>query len=225
MKIAATLFVLGTLGLSPIAAQAQLLDDFNRGDQPTLGSGWTQREGTSSVAANQATGSNLSLATFNGGTGSVVSFDLFGSGTALQYGAAVLGYGGTSNNIFVKVQNQSGTSSFDTFGFYFGNNSSVGGLFGDLDAGFESARVTVSLTGTIATLFIDPNVGAAQSYSFDYGFTPDGDGIGLGFLGPARIDNFSGRTASVPEPATASLLLLALGGMVTAARRRTATRS
>ena len=205
------------------SASAQLLDDFNRADASTLGAQWTQQSGTSSIVSNRATGISLALATFVGGSGNVVSFDLFiGGGGSQQYGAGVLGFG-TGDNYFVKVQSSNSGTAFGHYGFYRANNNSAGGVFGILSNSFTSARVTVTRTGTLATLDIVPNVGDAQSYSFDYGYAPTGTGIGLGFFGTSTIDNFGGTANVVPEPSTYALLAAGLTAIGLARRRRTTT--
>lgn len=65
------------IGLTASSASGQVSDNFNRPDAPTLGPNCTQQAGSSGITGNQATGSNASLATYNGGTGNEVSFDLF----------------------------------------------------------------------------------------------------------------------------------------------------
>jgi hypothetical protein len=200
-------------------AQAAILDTFNRADAGTLGPNWTQQAGTSSISNNQATGSNQALATFNGGSGNAVSFDLGSAGAGVQYIAAVLGYG-AGNNFFIKVQSNSNSGSFDRYGFYTGNNG--GGFFASLSNSFQSAHVDVSYVGTIATLTITPNVGSVQTYTNDYGFTPGGTGIGLGFYGQALADNFADGVIAeaVPEPASWALMIAGFGLAGAAMRRR-----
>ncbi|MFW2850490.1 PEPxxWA-CTERM sorting domain-containing protein [Sphingomonas sp. TX0543] len=203
------------------AAGAATLDDFNRPDAATLGSGWTQQSGSSSIVDGKATGSSLSLATFNGGSGNTVSFDLSSLTSGTSYIAAVLGYG-AGDNYFIKVQNNGG-GAFNTYGFYTGNNNSTG-IFSSLNSTFTSAHVTASFVGTVATLTIDPTGGTQQVYTYDYRYTPGGTGIGLGFYGAAAADNFGSGAAggAVPEPATWALMILGFGVVGGAMRRRKA---
>jgi hypothetical protein len=201
------------------AANAAVIDDFNRADAGTLGSGWTQQVGTSSISGNQATGTNLSLATYNGGSGNTVSFDVTDVGTSTQYIAAVLGYG-TGDNYFIKVQNNGGTQGFGNYAFYSGNNG--GGFFGTLSSPFLTGHVEASFVGTLATLMITPTGGPVQTYTNTYGAAPTGTGIGLGFFGAALADNFGGAAipSGVPEPETWALMILGFGLVGGAMRRR-----
>jgi hypothetical protein len=201
-------------------AGAAILDDFNRPDAPSLGSGWTQQAGASQVAGNAAIGDFGSLATFNGGSGNTVSFDIKIGPDGTQYVAGVLGYG-AGDNYFIKIQSNEG-GTFDRYAFYEGNNGD--GLFDDLSANFTEASVNISYIGTLATLVITPVGGAVQTYSYDYGFAPGGTGIGLGFFGSAIADNFGngGPVGGVPEPASWAMLIAGFGLAGTAMRRRRA---
>lgn len=208
------LAAVASLVAAAATAQAAVLDNFDRPDAETLGPNWTQVAGSSSIISGQATGTSLSMATFNGGTGNTVSFDIADVGTGTQYIAAVLGYG-AGNNYFIKVQNNGYSEGFDTFGFYTGNNGSV--YFSNLTSVFTTGHVQASFSGSIATLLITPTNGATQTYTYDYGYMPTGNGVGLGFYGAARADNFA---AAVPEPETYAMLIAGLGLMGGIARRR-----
>lgn len=206
-----------------LPVHAAVLDDFNRPDAPTLGPNWTNVSGGEEILSNQARNLNgdqsTQLAVFNGGTGNTVEFDLFHGGSGTQYGAAVLNYD-ASNDYFVKVQDNGG-GMFDSFGFYTGNNNSVS--FQNLTTPFLDGHVAVTISGTNATLVVTPTGGAAQTYTFDYGGTAfGGTGIGLGFYGDARIDNFAngGGAPGVPEPAAWALMLVGFGVAGTAMRAR-----
>jgi hypothetical protein len=212
--LAAAITVLGASG-----AQA-VTDDFNR---PALGPDWVIQAG--SMATNGATvsGASTSLMTYTPGAGqSSASVDILLTGaTETQYGAIVLGYQDVSDNAFIKLQNNGSVSGFDTIGFYYGNNG--GGSFQSI-TGFESvtsARITGTLTGTVATLAIDSNFDgiAEQTLSYDYGSgTVFGTGVGLGIYGPAQLDNFT--VGAVPEPETYALMLAGLACVAGVARRR-----
>ena len=202
-------------------AFATVLDDFNRPDGG-LGADWTQQVGASGIAGGQAYGSDESLATFNGFAGNTVSFDIANPTSGTSYVAAVLGYGGGAN-YFIKVQNNARNNStgFDFYAFYDGNNGN--GAFGYLTTPFTSAHVVVTVIGTLATLDIDPNVGAHQHYQSNYGSGVGGGGAnGLGFFGGALADNYDSTTtlAGVPEPASWALMLLGVGGVGATLRGR-----
>jgi hypothetical protein len=216
MKHLSVLLLTSTMALAAPAG-ATILDDFNRPDAPTLGSGWTQQDGSSAIVGNVATGSNMSLATFNGGSGNTVSFDIRYGQSGTQYVAGILGYG-TGDNYFIKIQDN-GSGAFDTFAFYDGNNG--GGFISGLSSSFTEASVIISYTGTLATLKITPLGGALQTYNYDYGFAPTGTGIGLGFFGTATADNF-GTGGAVPEPASWAMLVTGFGLAGAAMRRRRA---
>lgn len=211
--------------LASSAGSAAIVDDFNRSDSSSLGPNWTVQDGSVGISGNAATaGTNESLATYNGATGNSVSFDIANVGTSLQYVAGVLGFG-NGNSIFVKVQNNgagnccNNGAAFERFGFYINNDDNAIGSFGFLSSSFTSGNILISLNGSVATLAITPTGGAVQTYNYDYGFTPQGNGVGLGFYGAATADNFAVGGA-VPEPATWAMMIggFALtGGML---RRR-----
>lgn len=226
MKFVSSLALASTLTLmAGSAALAAPLDDFNRPDASTLGPGWTQQVGTSGIVGDQAFGSMLSLATFNGGTGNTVSFDISNPSAADGYIAAVLGWGSTFD-YFVKVQAETSSQIpgegpfFNTFSF--GHDNNVDDTFDLLSSPFTTAHVMVSVVGTLATLDITPDVGAEQIYTHSYGpGLSSGNSIGLGFDGPSHADNFGGAaTGGVPEPASWTLMLLGFGGLGAALRTR-----
>ena len=210
-----------TLGACATSTFA-VTDDFNRA---ALGASWAIQAGSMSISANQVVGADQSLMTYAPGAGSfTASVDIFNDGVSTQYGAIVLGYLDVGHNAFIKVQNNGGgAGSFDTYGFYYGNNG--GGEFGSITglAAFTSARITATLSGSIATLSFDTNFDgiADKTLTHDYGALSFGSGAGLGIYGPARLDNFDlGGAGPIPEPETYALMLLGLAAVGAVARRR-----
>jgi hypothetical protein len=205
-----------------------LLDDFNRPDANTLGSNWTQQAGTDQVQSGQAAAiTRTSLATFSGASSNSTYVDVYTNGTDVQYIALVLDFASVSENLFIKVQDDGG-STFDHYAFYMGNNGS--GQFAALSQSFTSALIWATVSGTTATLYIDPTFSgvAQQTYTYDYGVSTGGTGIGLGFYGAASADNFGEGTpgSSTPEPGTFWLLsaLAPAAGLFGKLRRRSARR-
>jgi hypothetical protein len=196
-------------------------DDFNRSDSTNLGPNWTQQVGSIGISGNQASSSagGDNYATVNGFSGNYLStkitMDVFDQNTGLAYDALVFGIAGTSQSIFVKVQDQGGSGNFNYYAFYYGNNG--GGAFTSLNTPFQSGRLTVwaSDLDTI-WLGIDSNFDGTyeQTYS-NTGWSSKtlGTGIGLGMYGNVRADNYTteGGSQRVPEPGT--LLLFASGLM------------
>lgn len=214
------------LCLTSQAVGAIILDNFNRADGTNMGLNWTEQNGDFSISSNRATGTNFSLMTFIGATSNSVTVDAFPTGT-LSYVAIVLGYADLNNNLFLKVQNQSGTG-FNTAAFYFGNNGSSGAWsqsqFFALSSSFASARMTATLSGTTVTLDFDTNFDGVAEQSYSRGSVPLGllgSGIGLGAYGYATMDDFSiPGEAGIPEPGTAALLGSALVALAVALRWR-----
>jgi hypothetical protein len=84
----------------------------------------------------------------------VISFDLDDNPQTLIYGAGSMGIGGSSDNLYVKIQrNGFSPGLFDTVGFYTGNGSNTSGSTGW--GGFFG--LTTPVAGGIITIYIDPN--------------------------------------------------------------------
>lgn len=199
---------------------AAILDDFNRPDASTLGPNWTVVSGGAQIISNQAAGlSSGSLVVYNSVSAPGAYVDVYNTGTGLQYAALVLGYSGINDNYFIKVQNQSGGNSFGHYAFYYGNNGSGGGggIFSALSTPFSSGRIWAMYSGMTAWLFIDSDFDgvANQQYSHTYSAAVSGSGIGLGFYGDTRVDNFGAGSpvpSEIPEPGAFGMALAGLAG-------------
>ncbi len=183
-------------------------DDFNRPDGP-IGGDWGPGAGTFGNWAVSGNRGKFSTPLFGGETivhttasepfaGSVQVLDVETVGTALQYIALMGGMGG-GNNIFIKVQQQAAGGTFETCGFYQGNNGGgwPGGLgFFALTAPFPSARLKVSVdaAGDMVTLEIDTDFNGTPDQTYTSGGAAalaPGTGFGLGGFGVASFDNWA----------------------------------
>lgn len=79
----------------------------------------------------------------------------------------------------------------------------------------------VSVVDTVATLLLTAN-GTTQSYSRDYGYAPGNGTVGFGLNRQGVADNFrvEALAAAVPEPATWAFMIIGMGAVGAAARRR-----
>ena len=228
MKLALALTA-GLLAAAP--AHSALVDDFNRADGPAGANYTASDNGGISILNNQAVAGNGSsvafvvLSTYNGSSSSTAGIDIALRGQdAGSYVALSLGFG-TSNSYFIKVQDNDGNGTFDTYGFYSDNNNGTG-PFRSLSSSFQTGSFEISYTGTIATLLINAN-GGMQSYSHDYGYAPGSNLVGLGINRHGVADNLrfeqvTGGPGGVPEPSTWAMLILGFGAIGGAVRARRA---
>ena len=181
-------------------------DTFDR-PNGTLGGNWVTTDGSGSIVSNSARGNNTSRSIFigscPGGIGQDVEADVSVVPTTLDYCALVLNYDG-ADNLYVKVQRQSGTAgtTFTHIGFY----DSVNGLawagqtggpsFFSIpaDQQFQTAhmRVTVDGGGTVRLILtnIDGGTGLLEFQRGGWTFR-NGDGAGFGgFAGSNVFDNW-----------------------------------
>lgn len=196
------LAAVGCISLSTTSALAAGSDAFNR---PNLGVGtkWVVVNGTLKITNDQLIGKkNLSLGFLEASSkDTAASAVVFLGGTDLEYGAIALGDIAGGNNAFVKIQQQNGGGTFDSAGFYTGNNSA--NVFFSLSTPVPSpAILDVYFCGTVATMRITSADGV-QTYSNDYG-TTYGPGGGLGTYGLVELDNYIGfASACTDVPADA----------------------
>jgi hypothetical protein len=205
--------VIGLMAFAPGAwayTCGPTLDNFDRGDSPTLGTNWTQQAPTMSLIGQRAANPNgtAGLATFNPlPAATEACVDVNNGGTGLEYGGMVLKYGSLTQNYFVKVQKSTG-ANFTTAFFYLGNNGAATPTPSTVTlVPFSSARLHVLVTGKRLTLDIDKDLDGTpeQSFGSDYP-TPAGLGtkVGLVSYGGSRLDNFRGPPAVPGKPAPKS---------------------
>jgi hypothetical protein len=213
------------LGVTLPASADSFFDNFNRPDAANLGSNWTTGSGSIGIANNMAASSfsSANYATVNGFSGSYLttrlSVDALSTSTNLNYVALMLGYANSSNNLFIKVQDQNNANKFGKAAFYYGNNG--GGYFFDVTP-FDAGRITVyAINANTIQLDIDSNFDGIADQSYTHAYSASqiaalGPGIGLGMYGPALADNYAANV--VPLPGT--LLLFGPGLVGLAALRR-----
>lgn len=181
-----------------------ILDDFNRADSTNMGADWTEVTGDFSIAGNMATSTtNNAVMTYNDDVGSHICVDTIYSGSgSVQYVGIFTGYADPSNNIFVKVQDNTSSGNFNTVFFRYGGNSGSSLGFDYLSPTFTSARMTVHLVDSTVTVEFDTNFDGMvdQSYSRS-GFSTVSLGIysGLGGYGNPLMDNFGIAPAVLPS--------------------------
>ena len=181
------------------SALASGSDTFNRAH---LGAKWVVTAGSLSISSDHLVGKSLSLGYIKtSAADTAASAVVFLGGTDTEYGAVALGNIAGGSNAFVKLQSQNSTgTTFDTAGFYTGNNG--GGVFFSLSSAVPSpAIVDVFFCGTVATLRIT-SVAGVQTYTSDYG-TTFGPGGGLGTYGVVKLDNYVGFASACTDVADA----------------------
>jgi hypothetical protein len=179
-------------------------DDFNRANSASMGADWIEQTGDMEVALNHGHGVvTLSLMTHANASGSYLGSTVsarFGHGGGLVYVAAVAGYAGLSDNVFVKVQDNDLDGYYDRVFFYYGNNGGSWGqpfFYFDLATPTISGNMTLSFdsTGDIAYLDIENDAsGLTESFSSSGLLSVAallGQGYGIGTYGSAYFDDVS----------------------------------
>jgi hypothetical protein len=207
----ATLLAMGiaTSGASAAPFNCSVpLDNFNRANSASLGSGWTQQSPTMSLENNSATNPNATfgLATWNTpATVQQACADVSNNGAAVQYAALVLGFADVNNAAFVKVQDNLSAGTFQTAFIYYGNSGEckiTGGCNFSITP-FHAGRLHVELNPATAEITLDidtnfdnvPEQSITKTYNAPFGF---GNAIGIGAYGHSFLDNFA--TAPTPPP-------------------------
>ena len=215
-----------TLGTVTVGARAaSACDDFNRPNSTNMGADWTEVSGDQQILGNQAanlgTANSWMLHTSAAApyAGAKVEFDLDpNAGGASAYGAAVIGYNpATGEDIYVKVQNQSGLPGYSNYGFYHGFNGggySGWGGFGSLPYQSPGGHVTVSVdaAGDTVTLDIDENYDGVPEITLTApGLIASGlpallsDQYGAGFWSAGVMDNWELNGGCAPSGPTLAL--------------------
>jgi uncharacterized repeat protein (TIGR01451 family) len=206
--------VLGTSGLARPAGAFPFADDFNRADSTDLGANWAETGTDLAISANLLTNpaQSAGFATVvGGGSGSVVEADVAtGAGTNLQYAALALDVVTSTNNVFVKVQDNNvadGTAAFNRVFFYRGNAGDPLTAPGDpyfFDVTpFTTGHMRVTSNGATVTAILNTDLDPEPEFTRTVAVAspPGGTGVGLGASGGSRLDNFSSNDLPPAGPA------------------------
>ncbi|PCJ53436.1 MAG: hypothetical protein COA70_09055 [Planctomycetota bacterium] len=193
-------------GTSALGASSGF-DDFNRADGP-LGADWGGGIGSFVINNNELAniGTAIGWVGYNAATSlydqAVIEFDLLPNPTALAYGAAITGAGG-SDNTYTKIQSNSGNGFYDFIGFYHLNGSNgpigYGSFVGITPVTGGRVRIYVSNAGDTMNVDIDEDIDGVFEYHYENpGIVTSGlaaslsDGVGISAYGSiSRVDNFS----------------------------------
>jgi hypothetical protein len=166
-------------------------DSFDRANSGDLGAGWTLQSGAIGVDGNRAHGLvNLSLSSMNGVNDnyatSTMSCKVDNGNAGLTYVALVAGYSDTSNNVFVKLQDNNSDNLMDRVFFYYGNN---GGNWGSstwyYDLAVPTATATIHLSfdngGDRAVFTVDNDTSGNSEVFYGDNLLGVHGGLGTGF--------------------------------------------
>ena len=195
-----------TLGNGGFGTQATGgFDNFDRANSGDLGPDWTNQAGAIGITGNRAQGiTNVSMFTLNGVNDnyatSTMSAKVDNGNAGLAYVALVAGFADTSNNVFVKLQDNNFDSLMDRVFFYYGNN---GGSWGSTtyyyDLAVPTATATIHLSfdnGGDRAVFMVENDTSGNTETF-YGDNllsvagGLGTGFGMGTYGTCFADDYT----------------------------------
>lgn len=218
-------FAFATLATLTTIAAADFNDNFDRADSPTLTGSWDVLAGDLAINQGRVAGRpfspGLALAQATGSLeGMVFTMDITAqSNGAYSYAAFALGTTGlgAGQGLFVKVQDNNGDGTFDTYGLYTGNNQASGfsgAMFGVLDQPVTSARVTAKIEGNVVRLGVDSDFDNVANASISASGVNDltlSNRFGIGLSGGAYVDNYS--ATAVPEPASFAVIGVGLAAL------------
>jgi len=220
---------------------ALFADTFERPDGPDLGPLWVQQWPEWCLAGGTARSietdrcSLMTVSDYEHPEPAVQATVTYAGDPRLHYVALVVLYQDNEQCVFVKLQDGyegcAPDGLYDTAYFYLGNNSQV--PWGDMAAGFDdwvdlwpyfsTATVALAVVGDTVSLAVDRDLdgdflGPNDSLYARGGLPLDdlGLGIGVGGYDGACVDDFY----AMPEPATATLLVLGTVGWAVARRKR-----
>jgi hypothetical protein len=166
-------------------------DNFDRANSGDLGAGWTLQAGAIGIDGNRAHGLvNLSMSSINGVNDnyatSTMSCKVDNGNAGLTYVALVAGFSDTSNNVFVKIQDNNSDNLMDRVFFYYGNN---GGNWGSstwyYDLAVPTATATVHLHfdngGDRAVFTVDNDTSGNSEVFYGDNLLGVAGGLGTGF--------------------------------------------
>ena len=200
---------------NPIAPLNGWSDNFNRPNGIPLGPDWTDHAGSYGINANHgySLGTANQWTQHNTATGtyatSSASLDFLPKvqGGALIYVALVFGVGASSDNVFIKVQDNNSDGTYDRVYFYRGIN---GGSW-TANSAFDLAIPTVSgrmscyftANGDVANIDIDRNFDGAIDEHFQAGgilaaAMTLGSGFAIGTYNSPEFDSWTASDGTVP---------------------------
>ncbi|WP_143520854.1 VPLPA-CTERM sorting domain-containing protein [Puniceibacterium antarcticum] len=203
---------------SGTVSASTIVDDFN----DTNKSNWTDVLGSTTHNGTSVSGTNFALSTLNGATGNSYSVDVSTSASGTAFIGIALGVTSADDTLMVKIQNNNGSSGFDSIFFY-------RAVVGSLPAVSGEYLKLLSNPATSGTFFVTQNGDGTVTAGFNgESFTETlstmfaGTGVGLAFYGSATADNFTNLApvSAVPLPAGAVVLLTGLAGLGAVGSRR-----
>lgn len=202
-------------GTLPGARATSASDDFNRPNSTAMGPDWTEIVGDIEVSNNMGhgvtSGSLMTHVSANAPYDTSLQRVYFESQTpAVIYVASVMGLASSTDNIFLKVQDNNSDGLFDRVFFYRGNNGGSWGAptyYFDLAVPTSSGTMTTYFTGAgdVAVIEIDNDTSGTVEVFQASGIVAAGlalgNGFGIGTYGSAWFDDYEVNPSTGPEVA------------------------